>query len=88
MLTETKINRNVKKKKLNGRDNCILLCHHRVVTESTPEKKKKKKLPLRKSSKGSDVPGQGEGKPARLADPTPRGGRVFPSVGPREVVPG
>ena len=42
MLTETKINRNVKKKKLNGRDNCILLCHHRVVTESTPEKKKKK----------------------------------------------
>ena len=87
MLTETKINRNVKKKKLNGRDNCILLCHHRVVTESTP-KKKKKKLPRRKSSKGSDVPGQGEGKPARLADPTPRGGRVFPSVGPREVVPG
>ena len=70
MLTETKINRNVKKKKLNGRDNCILLCPHR------------------KSSKGSDVPGQGEGKPARLADPTPRGGRVFPSVGPREVVPG
>ena len=62
MLTETKINRNVKKKK--------------------------KKLPLRKSSKGSDVPGQGEGKPARLADPTPRGGRVFPSVGPREAVPG
>ena len=40
MLTETKINRNVKKKKLNGRDNCILLCHHRVVTESTPKKKK------------------------------------------------
>ena len=37
MLTETKINRNVKKKKkLNGRDNCILLCHHRVATESTP----------------------------------------------------
>ena len=40
MLTETKINRNVKKKKLNGRDNCILLCHHRVATESTPGKKK------------------------------------------------
>ena len=39
MLTETKINRNVKKKKLNGRDNCILLCHHRVATESTPGKK-------------------------------------------------
>ena len=39
MLTETKINRNVKKKKkLNGRDNCILLCHHRVATESTPGK--------------------------------------------------
>ena len=87
MLTETKINRNVKKKKLKGSDNSIILCHHRVLTESTP-KKKKKKIPLRKSSKGADVPGQGEGKPARLADPTPRGGRGFPSGGAREGVPG
>ena len=83
MLTETKINRNVKKKKLNGRDNCILLCHHRVATESTPGKNfhQRGRICLLH-------PGQGEGKPARLADPTPRGGRVFPSVGPREAVPG
>ena len=72
MLTETKINRNVKKKKLNGRDNCILLCHHRVATESTPEKKKKNFL-------------QGVGSacfiPARV-----RGSRPGWRIRPREAV--
>ena len=73
MLTETKINRNVKKKKLNGRDNCILLCHHRVVTESTPEKKKK--------NFRSGSPPRGRMCPARV-----RGSRPGWRIRPREAV--
>ena len=73
MLTETKINRNVKKKKkLNGRDNCILLCHHRVATESTPKKKKNFR---------SGSPPRGRMCPARV-----RGSRPGWRIRPREAV--
>lgn len=71
MLTETKINRNVKKKKLNGRDNCILLCHHRVATESTP-KKKKTSAPEVLQGVGCARPGWGEAGQAGGSDPARR----------------